>query len=272
MLEPWSLAHRLLKKRAAWVLYQKRDLDRADVLHCTADREARNIARLGLKAECVVIPNGVDLPPEVEECSDGAERVSLGSDRKSKGGKRYMVFMSRLHPKKGILTLLQAWADLAPSGWELLIAGPAEAGHERKVLQQIDRLGLARDVRYLGPIYGAEKRNLIRSADVFVLPTHSENFGMVIAEALALERPVLTTTGAPWELLVTERCGWWVAPTYQGIRDGIVAAMSASNAERRAMGARGRAVVRERFAWDRIGAEMVTLYEAVLSRRSGVDL
>jgi glycosyltransferase involved in cell wall biosynthesis len=262
MLEPWSLAHRQMKKRAAWHLYQKCDLNRADCIHCTAEAEAQNVARLGLNPNCVVIPNGVDMPPET------ALRPSKAAvDTMSEQGTRRMVFVSRLHRQKGIPVLLEAWASLSPKGWELLIAGPPEHKHDREILEQVDRLGLGQDVHYLGPMYGEDKQELMLSADVFVLPTHTENFGMVIAEALALERPVLTTTGAPWELLISEQCGWWVEPTQSGIRDGLVAAMSATDETRRAMGVRGRSVVKHRFAWERIGADMAAVYETVLARR-----
>jgi glycosyltransferase involved in cell wall biosynthesis len=269
MLEPWPMSQRALKKRAAWFLYQKRDLETADILHCTAKSEAKNIASLGLRPECFVVPNGVDLPSENGTRTGDKASADSVSPLESIGRSRRMLFMSRVHPKKGLPMLLEAWASLAIEGWELVIAGPSEEGHDKDVLDQVNRLGLSRVVQYLGPVYDDEKRALMLSADVFVLPTHSENFGMVVAEALSFEKPVLTTTGAPWEVLLTENCGWWVEPTVPSIRDGLVAAISASDADRRAMGARGRSVVKERFSWEKIGGEMESVYKAVHLKRDG---
>lgn len=265
MLEPWSLSHRAIKKRAAWFLYQKRDLDAADLLHCTAEGEAESVKRLDLDVEHAIVPNGVDLPPE-----DGSNFSSVIEFKSSPDRlrSRRMLFLGRVHPKKGLPMLLVAWSGLAPVGWELLIAGPSEGGHDKEVMQLVDHLGLARVVRYIGPVYGQEKQALLRSADVFVLPTHSENFGMAIAEALATGRPVLTTTAAPWEIIREEDCGWWVEPTLSGIRQGLVAAISASDTDRVAMGARGRRMMKERFSWEIVGAEMEGVYRRVLSARA----
>lgn len=249
MLEPWSLAHRFLKKRVAWLLYQKRDLNSADILHCTAKSEARNVARLHLRPKCVIAPNGVDMPQDLAQ-------GDLGPAAQASGRVRRMLFMSRVHPKKGLPMLLEAWSQLGLPGWMLQIAGPTEGNHETEIRAFVQRLGLSDVVDFLGPVYGDQKADLLRAADVFVLPTHSENFGMVVAEALSYRTPVLTTTGAPWESLVTDRCGWWVEPTVAGLCEGLAAATAASDAQREEMGARGRGVVAERFGWDRIAADV----------------
>lgn len=257
MLEPWALAYRPLKKKLAWTLYQRRDLGSAAVLHATAESEAHNAGRLGLKSHIVVVPNGVDLP---------AVRRNVIIPHSVSHSRRRALFLGRLHPKKGIPMLLDAWARLRPEAWELVIAGPAEEGYDVEIAKKVEQLGIAEDVIIRGPAYGSEKNALYHSAELFILPTYSENFGMSVAEALAHEVPVLTTTGAPWSLIESEHCGWWVPPTLEGVLQGLVAATASHQVQLRAMGQRGRNLMQEKFAWNPI-AEAVhdKIYRPLLS-------
>lgn len=258
MLEPWAFAYRPLKKKVAWALYQRRDLETATVLHATADSEALSARGLSLSNRIEVIPNGVDLPAT---CSETGLYDKLRTSSLSRA-----LFLGRIHPKKGIPLLLDAWARVRPAGWELLVVGPAENGHDEEIRQQSLRLGIGNDVTIRGPLYGAEKESLYHSANLFILPTYSENFGISVAEALAHEIPVLTTTGAPWSLLETERCGWWVPPTPEGIVSGLNSAVSMSLVELREMGLRGRIIMKERFAWDTIAeAAIAQIYLPIIS-------
>jgi len=250
MLEPWALRHRRWKKKLAWALYQGRDLRTAALLHATAEIEADNARALGLQGPFVTIANGVDLPASVTRQTGGKPR-------------RTALFLSRVHPKKGLPMLLAAWAKLRPAAWELVIAGPDEDGHSAELAAQIEALSLGGEVRLAGPIYGDAKHALFAAADLFVLPTYSENFGIAIAEALAYEIPVLTTRGAPWELLETHRCGWWVDPTEAAILAGLRTATETPDAVRREMGQRGSAMVAEQFDWGGIAMQFQRAYQAL---------
>ena len=264
MLEPWSLSHRSIRKRIAWSLYQQADLKSAAILHCTAASEARSIAALKLNVECVIVPNGVAVPVESGVSAASSLEQSKKLTVHGKERIRRMVYLSRLHPKKGILMLLEAWAIASLQNWELHIAGIPENGYDRVVIENIKRLKLSSSVKYFGPLYGREKSQFMGSADVFVLPTHSENFGMVVA--LSLGTPVLTTTGAPWGLLEVESCGWRVEPSVSGILEGLLKSTSVSDEHRSAMGNRGRQIIHEQFEWRAIGTSMVIAYEKLLSR------
>lgn len=254
MLEPWARRHRWLKKRAAWAVFQRRDLARASVFHATAESEADHLGALGLGRPVAVIPNGVAIPAESAAAVRDPERT------------RRAVFLSRVHPKKGLPLLLDAWAQVAPAGWELVVAGPDEGGHRAELEAQARRLGVP--ARFVGPVADADKWDLYRSADLFVLPTYSENFGVVVAEALAAGVPALTTTGTPWAALAEHACGWVVEPAVRPLRDALAAAVALPDAERAAMGARGRALVAARFGWPAIARDMAEVYDWVLGRRS----
>ena len=239
MLEPWARQHSRLKKSVAWWVYQRRDLAGAAALHATALSEAQALRSAGLRAPIAVIPNGVEVPPE-----------TVRQPRPTEAPRR-ALFLSRVHPKKGLPLLLDAWAGVRPAGWELTIAGPDEGGHQAQLEKQAARLGLG-EVSFLGPVADDKKWDLYRSADLFVLPTYSENFGVVVAEALAAGVPVLTTTGAPWAELEAHRAGWWVEPAPRPLAEALRAAVGLSDAECTAMGERG---ARTRGAGVRVGRD-----------------
>lgn len=253
MLEPWAINHRKWKKKLAWALFQGRDLRTAQLLHATAEIEEINARALGLPGPYCVIANGVALPHH----STGKRPAPAPR------GERTALFVSRVHPKKGLPMLVRAWHRLAPKGWRLVIAGPDEDGHAAEIQSLVDSLCLGDQISLIGPIYGAEKEALFRSADLFVLPTYSENFGIAIAEALAYEVPVLTTRGAPWEVLETHGCGWWVDPTEKAVLSGLDAAIGLSDEARREMGRKGSAMVAERFDWGSIAMQFKQHYQAL---------
>jgi glycosyltransferase involved in cell wall biosynthesis len=247
MLEPGALALKRWKKRAALLLYQRRDLVGADCLHATAAEEAGNLRRLGLRQPIIVVPPGLDLPADPPApAADSVPRVAL--------------FCSRITPKKNVLGLVGVWAEVRPAGWRLVIAGPDDGGHADAVRAAVERAGVAGEVTVLGPQYGADKERLFREAALFVLPSFSENFGIVILEALGHALPVITTTGTPWRELVHAGAGWWVDPDAASLRGALCEAVARPAAELRAMGERGRAIAREGYGWSGVTARMRAAY------------
>lgn len=246
MLDPWARRNSAWKKKIAGTLFEQAHLKGACALRATAEMEAQYFRDMGLTNPIAVVPNGLTLP-------DLAPR----SDRDL----RSILFLSRIHPKKGVDFLLQAWATLQAEfpDWEIVIAGIDENGHEADLKALARKLGLSR-VRFVGEAHGDAKQKLYRDADLFVLPTHAENFGLVVAEALAQETPVITTRNAPWQGLESEACGWWIDLDQGLLTDTLRQALSRPAQDLAAMGRRGRAWVQRDFAMAQVAEKMREVY------------
>jgi glycosyltransferase involved in cell wall biosynthesis len=247
-LSPWALGRSAGSKKLLWP-FQRRALARADLLHATSEAEYQEIRAQGFTNPVAVIPNGIDLP---ELPTDGVRAL---------GGMRTLLFLSRIHPTKGLDRLLHAWSKLqhTHTAWRLVIAGRGEPAHVQEVKALAKQLDLRR-IEFPGPLYGEAKAKAYWSADLFVLPTHSENFGMVVAEALAHGCAAVVSNGAPWSGLKTEFCGWWVTNDIETLTITLDTAMHLHADERVAMGLRGRQWMERDYGWLAIGQKMDEAY------------
>ena len=207
-------------------LYQRAIVRSASLIVTTSDQELINLRKLGFHQPIAVIQNGVHVN------RDTPNRVQTKF--------KTFLFLSRIHPVKGLLDLVEAWSVVKSPGWQIVIAGPDVEGHLSKVKALIRKKRLEADFEFQGFVDGEQKQACFDRADVFILPTHSENFGIVIAEALANELPVITTSAAPWPELVKHACGWWVKPGVVGISSAMVEAMTLEPKYLKQMGNRGR--------------------------------
>ena len=249
MLEPWSLKQAYWKKKLAWHLYQQSLLKGAAMIHATSDLEATNIRKLGLETKLVVQPNGVDIP-----------EATVREERSMK----VVLYLSRLHPKKGLEMLLDVWAQLQMPNWKLKIAGGGEPAYVRAVRAKADLLGISPRVEWLGELDDKLKWHAMGEADFFVLPSFSENFGIVVAEALAAGLPVVTTTATPWQSLASTACGRCVPPEPKALEAAMREIMEMSHERRVAKGVRGRAWMEQSFSWSSVAQGMLKAYTSVL--------
>jgi glycosyltransferase involved in cell wall biosynthesis len=248
---PWPLSQSRLQKRIIWSLIHRRLFRKATCLHATADAEVTAYRQMRLKAPIAVIPLGIEIP----ETLSNREQQPF----------RKLLFLGRLHPKKGIELLLPAWKQVqdAASDWELHIVGPGEDAYVAHLQEMARSLGCKR-VNFRGPVYGNEKNTEYRSADAFVLTTLDENFGLAVAEALAHGVPALVTHGAPWSGLTSRKCGWWVDISVPTIAGALSELTIASSGELSQMGAAGRKWMREDFSIDSMGRKLRELYAWLL--------
>lgn len=267
MLTPWALKYKWWKKLLGMLAYQYWVLRQADLLHATAESEVRDIRRLRLPNPTVVAPLGVSVVSEKGEKRGGQWNLASDRDAVRVARQHYLCFVSRIQRKKGLPNLIRAWASLPADlkcGWRVVIAGPDQDNHLAELRTLCEELGVAGDIDFPGPVYGAEKDALFANAAFSVLPTHSENFGSVVIESLAQGTPVICTKGAPWRELVERRCGWWVDVGVEPLADALRAAMSLSDDERAALGANGRALVAEKYTWPLIARTLAEAYAAAL--------
>jgi glycosyltransferase involved in cell wall biosynthesis len=249
-LSPWAL-QRSRHRKALLKPLQWRALERADLLHATSDMELAEIRNLNLSAPVAVVPNGIDIPESMDTETPSALRT--------------LLFLSRIHPKKGIDRLLQAWQSLQNSHpeWRLSIVGRGEPQHVEQVMDLATELKLDR-VDFSGPVYGSARTAAYRSADLFVLPSHSENFGMVVAEALAHGRAVVASKGTPWQAVEREACGWWAEHDVDSLVAVLDRAMRLPRAELMQMGSRGRLWMQREFSWESVAEQLEAAYRWVL--------
>jgi len=247
-LSEWALKRSVWKKKIVLALGQKKALSSVDCFHATAKQECREIKEAGYpNAHCAVIPNGIDIPDLFP--------------KKTKPYKR-LTFMSRIHPKKGLEDLIHAWIYLQErfQEWELCIVGP-DKNEYAYAMKRLAKEAGAKRLTFTGEIKGKEKIAFLSNSDLFVLPTYSENFGMVVAEALACSVPVVCTKGAPWDGLRENGAGWWIEIGIDPLVNTLAKAMSISDEQRASMGENGRLWMQRDFSWNKIASDMIKVYE-----------
>ncbi|MCQ8105929.1 glycosyltransferase [Methylomonas sp. SURF-2] len=249
MLSKWSLNRSRVAKIFMGKLGQYSAILNSHCIHVTAESEYDDVRAFGYKGPICIIPNGIDLPDKPAVIN------------KEKTIKK-LIFISRVHPKKGIELLLDAWTKIyqAHPDWELDICGPGDSDYISKIIKIIDTIPNSR-VRYVGPLYGGDKHEFYNNANLFVLPTHSENFGVVVAEALSNAIPVIVSKGAPWEGVIDNNCGWWINNTVDELVNTLSHALTLPPQVLYDMGMKGRLWMENDFSWITISKNMLSTYQ-----------
>ncbi len=249
-LSPWALKFKAMRKKAFWHLLQAKGLRAAACFHATATSEYDDIRRLGFRQPVCVLPNGIDVP---------------SYEPQRPGSPCQLLYLGRIHEKKGIDTLLRAWCALEGRfpDWELRIVGPDDGRYLRAMQTLAAQLGLRRAI-FSGPAFGHEKLQAYRQASLFVLPSHSENFGMTVAEALAAGTPAVVTQGAPWQGLEREGAGWWIPFGVDSLVLCLEEALTMPPAQLHQMGLAGREWMARDYSWEAIGEALLCAYSWLL--------
>ena len=256
--EPWILNRSRWKKRLAHLLFENSNFRQVRLWRALTDKEADQIHRQGIKAPIVVVPVGLD-PGAYQVPYQSAETIETPLAGNLTKSKPRVIFVSRIHPKKGLDLLLPAWAALGPlaSEWELIIAGPDEGGYAATVDKSIRQLGLDDSVRRVVKVSHETKVKLLKSADLFVLPSYSEGFTSVILEAMAVGLPVMATRACNFPELFRAGGGWECESTLDSVKAALQEALNTSSQERRQRGGIANQLLIRDFTWPRIAERLL---------------
>lgn len=261
-LYKWSLEQSKLQKKIAWKLFQKKVLQNASCIHVTEIKEMEAVRALGIKTPIAIVPNGINL----EEFGNMKNKTDAKQSLDLNIAKKYILFMSRIHPKKGLEYLVNAWVKIASqyTEWDLLIVGPQyDKKYMDKIVNIIDSHSLKDRVAFTGMLIGEDRMDAFAASDLFVLSSHTENFGIAIAEAMAAKLPVITTHGTPWEEIEEKDAGWWVKLTQENINKSLYDAISLNDIELKQKGLNGFELI-QNYEWKYQAKKMKKLYEYVL--------
>ena len=251
--EPWILNRSRWKKHLVHWLFEDDNFRAVRLWRALTSKEAEQIRALGMRAPIVVIPNGLNPNDYAMASSKDApiETPWLGPLRKER---RRVLFLGRIHPKKGLDLLLAAWGKLKAErkGWELVIAGPDEQGHLEGVREQVRSLGLKNEVRFTGPVTGSAKAALLHSADLFALTSYSEGFSISLLEAMACGVPVLATRACNFPQVTSSAAGWESDATTESVSRVLAAALLSDPKELCQRGESGRCLVETDYTWSSI--------------------
>jgi poly(glycerol-phosphate) alpha-glucosyltransferase len=302
MLDPWAVRNSRWKKVIAHILYEGAHLQNATCLRALCESEAQSFRLFGLKNPVVVIPNGIDLPTQTDHETTGQQKggetvsgqQSIITNLKSEG-RKMLLYLGRIHPKKGLENLLRAWkqslnAQLSSNDWHLAIAGWDQGGHEAELKKLASELRLAwqdcksqntfplrlergegqgevsnlPSVVFLGPQFNEAKAECYKNCDAFILPSFSEGLPMVVLEAWAYGKPVLMTPECNLPEGFANHAALRIGPDADSITRGLESFFSMSDADRIMMGAKGFSLVESRFSWKVVARQLKETYEWML--------
>jgi len=262
MLDPWCLAQKKMKKKLYIALRLRKCLDHAAAIGFTSETEKRLTRPMNIKAPAIVEPNGVDLSEFLELPTAGSFRERYPQI----GDRRIVLFLSRLHYKKGLDLLVPAFPKAQTGNAVLVIAGPDSDGYRSKVEAMAHECGIADRVIFTGMLYGEERVAAFVDADLFVLPSYQENFGIVVIEALASGTPVVVSTEVNIHDQITKSGVGGVVPTETNALADELTKWLTDDALCRSASQRARPFVWEQYDWSKIAQNWKQRYHKILNR------
>ena len=253
-LAPAALKSGSRLKTLYWHLLQRQALQKASYFHATSLAEMADIRTLGFKQPIILIPNGV---------STASHKII---HPKGHAPRKKILFLGRIHPIKGLSNLIKAWSIIESTNpdWDLEIVGPDLYKHLRALKNLALELSTQR-VIFSNEVSGDEKQQKFLSANIVILPSYSENFGMVVAEALSYGIPCITSTGTPWQELPLHGGGWWTENNIKALAGTMQDALSLPSADLEVMGKAGRDWMARDFSWDGICSKWIAVYDYILN-------
>lgn len=252
-----SLKFSKIKKFIFYILFQRSVLKKVDLIHVTSADEMKDVRNFGLTQPITIIPNGIDI-----------HKIKYKKDNK----KFKLIYLGRIHPKKGIENAVKAWSAVANDfpNWTFEIAGEGDKKYEKKIKSFISK-SKSSTVKFIGPIYGEEKIKFIQTSDVLIMPSYNENFGMVVAEALANNTPVICGKNTPWSDVSLKNCGWHIPNDFKSIEKTFLEVFSKSKIDLFNKGKNGRLWMKESYSWGEVAKKMILSYEWLLSNKNKPD-
>jgi glycosyltransferase involved in cell wall biosynthesis len=264
-----SIEFNKLKKIIAWKVYQKKIFQASDAIHVTNEKDIINLKKLGISSPIAFIPNGGDLDEFKFMNTKNASKKNLGLEKE----KNYVLFLSRIHPEKGLKYLVHSWTKISNRypNWDLLVVGPTfDEKYYNEIKYYISKFNLNKRVHFKGMLRGNDKIDCYSASSLFVLPSHSENFGNVIMEAMSAKLPVITTYGTPWQEIEKNNAGWWVKLNQTNIDDALLQAFLSSEVELQKKGMNGfRLIQKYDFKYQSI--KMKKVYNWILENDAKPD-
>jgi poly(glycerol-phosphate) alpha-glucosyltransferase len=260
MLEPWALRQSPIKKRLASVRHEKGTLQSATALRALCREEVRSFREYGLRNPACVLPNGVDLP------DTGPLLPAPWEDAVPEGAK-VLLYLGRLHPKKGLANLLRAWALFHArrheqrNDWRLVIAGWDQGGHEAELKRLAEDFDVRTTVHFAGPLFDDARAAAFSHARAFVLPSHSEGLPMTVLEAWSHRLPAIITPECHLPEGYGARAAIYARPQISSLVRSLEQLFALTPTERMQMGHRGRELVEQRFSWPDIARQFRELCE-----------
>jgi glycosyltransferase involved in cell wall biosynthesis len=265
MASGWALRHRAYRKSLYWRLFEHSRIAGAASVHALTQAEKEQYRRVVKSGHCFVVPGGVWTGDERAATHTSEQPASRnGSTRKT------ILFLGRLHPVKGLDLFLPAFARCLREQpyWRLILAGPDEGGYAHKISSLIRKLKLQNNVQMPGLVGGTQKTEMLRSADVFVLPSRSEGFSAAVLEAMAETLPILITDECGFPEAGRAGAAKIVPATEEDLARGLRELMNMSDGERRRMGRKGRELVAREYTWPRAAQKMLDEYERIVQRQT----